>query len=438
MTGDSFYSSNGKIKLPNHIKAYVDDFCYEYSLICQETKLLHLGFAIHNGYDLYKGISDYLDNHPEISEDSIKATICRYITSFRYSEDKRFYVDREGMTSVLTDQLSLEEATELFVIELKLRFSYKVQGNKIDVSQHYDRWSTLNELVKKYGEGYINIVTKPTGYKKITEQDIKELNHWPTLINDYYQDLYSETREHIYPEDYDIIETFNAKEKNRDYKIITGVPAEPWQGNPLNAKVIILSLNPGYVEKCNRDKALELHPHFREGIWSEKAITLKLEADGFLPYQQNGYTDQSVIERIGINNGIAGYADAMNVIGDFYWYDCLQDLNIELHQDEYKFFQNFALVQYCAYTSKKFKALPQILPSQELTKDLIRYITYNKPNTLFVIMRGLAMWEKLIDKDVWLKMQNRLIRGNNPHSKQYLSKNMLGESNFQRIVDALK
>ena len=35
------------------------------------------------------------------------------------------------------------------------------------------------------------------------------------------------------------------------------IPAEPWQGNPLKAKIIILSLNPGWQEKNNKDKSLK-------------------------------------------------------------------------------------------------------------------------------------------------------------------------------------
>jgi hypothetical protein len=431
----SFYCG-GEFLLPKHIKAYVDSFCHEYKEISKETKLIHLGFAVHQGYDLYEKVASYLKDHSYIDESEITCTICRYIVSLRYSEDKHFKDDIDVMHLILCEQLNLRDAIELLVVELNLRFSYNIQGEEVEVTQHYMRWPSIKQLEKEYGEEKTKkIMVKPTGYKDITEDELKKKNLWTELIKNYNQyDLYSETKEHIYPEDYDIIKDFNGKAKGDDYKFVTGVPAEPWQGNPLDAKVIILTLNPGYVEECNKTKALGLPPGYIESIWDEKARTLEFNAWGFLPYESNGYSKKSMIQK----DGVKSRADAMNVIGDFYWYDCLRGLNKELKQDECRFFENFALIQYCAYTSKKFEEVPQILPSQEFTKDLIRYITYNKPDTLFVIMRGAKKWEKLLDRDVWCHMQPQLIINKNYRAKQVLSENMLGKDSYNRIIDHIK
>lgn len=101
--------------------------------------------------------------------------------------------------------------------------------------------------------------------------------------------------------------------------------------------------------------------------------------------------------------------DALNEIGDYYWYNNINRLNIN-HQKEYEFFRNFAIVQYCAYTSVSFKDFPRgvVLPSQELTKKLIRYLAYEREDVVFVIMRSAAKWKELLDADVWEKCNHVL------------------------------
>ena len=99
--------------------------------------------------------------------------------------------------------------------------------------------------------------------------------------------------------------------------------------------------------------------------------------------------------------------------------------------------KNF-IVQYCAYTSVSFKDFPRgvVLPSQELTKKLIRYLAYEREDVVFVIMRSAAKWKELLDADVWEKMQSRLIV--NKNMSQSLSENNLGKKNFNMLIERLK
>lgn len=253
---------------------------------------------------------------------------------------------------------------------------------------------------------------------------VREENLWPTLIKQYNQyDIYSDVKIHVYPNDGDIINAFNeqaaSKKSSERYKYILGVPAEPWQGNPLTAKLIILSLNPGYDEQYNKTEALKLPPQIIEGVWSEKAKTLRLEADGFLPLQKD-------------------YAEGINLIGAHYWYNMIKDIKNDLNADEDEFFSRIALIQYCAYTSKKYKDFPKrtVLPSQLLTKDIIRDVVYNHPDTKFIIMRSWQKWRELLDDDVWYMMQPRLVI--NTNMSQSLTIGNLGDDKYQFIVNALK
>ncbi len=70
-----------------------------------------------------------------------------------------------------------------------------------------------------------------------------------------------------------------------------------------------------------------------------------------------------------------------------------------------------------------------MLPSQELTKKLIRYLAYEREDVVFVIMRSAAKWKELLDADVWEKMQSRLIV--NKNMSQSLSENNLGKKELQ-------
>ena len=130
-----------------------------------------------------------------------------------------------------------------------------------------------------------------------------------------------------------------------------------------------------------------------------------------------------------------------NKLGDNYWEHKLSWLRNAVPEiDDTDFYHKFALVQYCAYTSEKYGKgyeSGDYLPSQLFTKDVIRYVAYNRPNTKFVIFRAIDKWKELLDEDVWYTILPRLIVGNS-YRQQTLSPTNLGEANFQALVDIVK
>lgn len=416
-----FYSiSENEICLPCSLRTIIDSFCDEYNELDTETRLMYISYAASHGYNFKKEIEMFLENHTCISADSIKKTLCTFISYMRYGGSSADDMYRCLTDTVLEDTLPLNAVIDLLVVEALMRFSYEENSKgEIIFSQKYLRWKHIifSEKGKNPDEVKAFII-RPTGYKAVTDHDIRMANHWGEITKGYNQyDLYSETRQHIYPEDADIIQSFNAKAP-KECKYVLGIPAEPWQGNPLTAKLIILSLNAGYDEKYNKDAALSLRASIIEGVWREKARTLRLEAESFLPLQKE-------------------YADAFNTIGANYWYNKLRGLKSDLNMDDQEFFKKIALVQYCAYTSQKYQDFPKdtILPSQLLTKDIIRDLVYNHPDTKFVIMRSWKKWRNLLDDDVWFMMQPRLIV--NTNMSQALTKGNLGDNKYQEILDAL-
>ena len=273
------------------------------------------------------------------------------------------------------------------------------------------------------------IICHPTGYKEINKNWLIENNPWRTLAQEYQgYDLYSTTRTFAVESDRELLELYNNTKKNDNHKYHLEIPAEPWQGNPLTAKIIILSLNPGWQEKYNKDIALEISKkrNITESIFKEKQRTLLFEADGFFPY------DKKIV-------------DAISMIGENYWRgDDKKAGRLSVLKpdtmDEFDFYKKFAVVQYCGYTSKEYGGgfdNGKYLPTQIFTKELIRYIAYNRPYVKFVILRAKDKWKNLLDADVWETMLPNTIIAKYP-IQQRISRVNLGEDKFEELMNIIK
>lgn len=439
----AFYPVGGeRVSLPErHIKAYVDDYCHEFGQTDTDSKLMHLLYVADKGFDILSHIREFLDNHPEIAQDGIKQTLAYFVSHLRYPEGDRYVDDQFAMANYLKETLSLEKVLDLLMMEIRLRFSYTEDDKSVNFTQKYLRWDSLASLKKSLkSEELPKCMVNPTGYYSVSESDIVKENLWPTLVGEYMRShWYNENIKIVYPNPYEeqVIDEFNRNAKE-DYKYVLGAPAEPWRGNPLKAKVIILSLNPGFKLGVNDEVQYERYRAPLEDAMAELINTLSFQVRGLLtPQESYVKSHKEFKEKYSMEGSQVLCGDALNEIGDYYWYKNINRLNIN-HQKEYEFFRNFAIVQYCAYTSVSFKDFPRgvVLPSQELTKKLIRYLAYEREDVVFVIMRSAAKWKELLDADVWEKMQSRLIV--NKNMSQFLSENNLGKKNFNMLIEYLK
>lgn len=439
----AFYPVGGeRVSLPErHIKAYVDDYCHEFGQTDTDSKLMHLLYVADKGFDILSHIREFLDNHPEIAQDGIKQTLAYFVSHLRYPEGDRYVDDQFAMANYLKETLSLEKVLDLLMMEIRLRFSYTEDDKSVNFTQKYLRWDSLASLKKSLkSEELPKCMVNPTGYYSVSESDIVKENLWPTLVGEYMRShWYNENIKIVYPNPYEeqVIDEFNRNAKE-DYKYVLGAPAEPWRGNPLKAKVVILSLNPGFKLGVNDNVQYERYRAPLEDAMAELINTLSFQVRGLLtPQESYVKSHKEFKEKYSMEGSQVLCGDALNEIGDYYWYNNINRLNIN-HQKEYEFFRNFAIVQYCAYTSVSFKDFPRgvVLPSQELTKKLIRYLAYEREDVVFVIMRSAAKWKELLDADVWEKMQSRLIV--NKNMSQFLSENNLGKKNFNMLIEYLK
>lgn len=279
-----------------------------------------------------------------------------------------------------------------------------------------------------------------------TDEQIRELNPWKgSFVNPNHSVLYDDNAQWLLKCDAEIINEYNEKNRGTDFEFKLGMRPEQFNGNPLTSKVVILSLNPGYVYRVNNlyARLLQNVQPIAEAVKQHKDKQLNLTAKSFFCERNQNNT-----------NGMLSYRDAHCALDDWYWYDIFtkfrEDAGLpdEDNTDDV-IFDNVALVQYVGYLSKSWKALPKILPSQEFTRTLIHYLALRKKDVLFVVSRSRKEWKELIGDEIWdmLKSENRLVlRATFENKKgitqtirtQYFTPTSFEGDGFKLIADKLR
>lgn len=388
------YGSTETLHLPYLHRVYFDSGADEWNDCTIKQKLLDLGYVTTMGYDITQDVTTILKEHSHISEESIRHSLSLLLSELLGkgvdSVESRYEgVSAKDMANDLKEYLSW-----LYVLPF-------------DASDHY-------------------LISPERG---MSDKDIIAANHW-NIVADSCQGneaLYNEDKEYVYPGDEACIERYNSTASDKTRLILNTVPY-PFQGNPLTAKVIILSLNAGYIPRVNHyfAKILQHYPQLAEGVMCFMRENLRLEVKGFMP--EIGYSDEKH----------PNYQDAYNMLGDWYWFDILSKWENEgLNSDE--IFSNVALIQSVPYASEKAKDLPKgmILPSQIFIKKMIWHIA-NSTDAIFIVPRAVKKWQTILGP-IWhrLEQEDRIVIGKNPLN-QSLTKNNLGEEQYCRIINHLK
>ena len=253
----------------------------------------------------------------------------------------------------------------------------------------------------------------------MTEEELLNQNPWKDVELGL---LYDSEPNYFCKDDEVAIKNFNAS-SDEDNKLILNIPPEPWQGNPLKAKVIFLSLNPGYIDNVNHKlaKVLQTDEHLLKQMMAFKRSTLDLSSNSFMPEENSG-------EPIGTK-------DAISMLGDWYWDNGFRSLREAVCKGKYtekQFYRDVAIMQFHAYSSKKYeRVFPRkrdTLKSQEFTRKLIEFISKNNPNTVFVIMRSSKKWSEFLGE-----LSIKKIEKESNSMCQAISPNNLGEANFKEL-----
>lgn len=251
--------------------------------------------------------------------------------------------------------------------------------------------------------------------KDEAKDELLKQNKWP-MVADLFDEseLYMPEKQLVWPDEKerDIISEHNRRQKNEDTKFILGISPEPWSSNILEAKVVILSLNPGYVDYMNRDLA---------NMFSEK------------------YANQIIRDkRSMLNMNPQRESLASRILSECYWYKALKGIGIDAYgeQNWEKVLDDVAIIQCCAYSSKS-KSLPKkMLPSQEYTIKVIKYLI-EYTNTCFLLMRAESEWGKFLGEELIESLGNRWIVSDH-YRNQTISEKNIGQEQYQKVIDALQ
>ena len=449
-----FFDFNLKARLPRSLNVYFGlDSGALSNTISMEQKFLELGTCLWYGLDLYKEMKEIVDNHAHIPdyEESAIRRVAFYLEELRSGGTKQpmftsTLIDDPVIDGVDVRKLGLKEVVNLFSKELLMRY----RGDHLaEYKWNYD------EVMQDYVEGRISRdelaerFYKPTDETKIpiTEDEVRSMNPWDgDYLKPNWSQLVDEDSEWLLRQDAYYIRKFNEQYKGTDYEYILNVRPEVFNGNPLKAKVVALSLNPGYVHRVNNLLGKMMPPQIAEEIIAFKERQLQLRVKSFM------------IDSVGRYKGVS-VRDAANMYDDWYWYDILNkfrqeaELPDEEEHDEHDIvYDNFSLIQYIGYPSKSFKDLSKntILPSQRFTKLLVHYIAQNRKDVIFVVSRSEDKWRGLIGEEYWemRKADKRLVLRRRFKNKkgaeqairtQYFNrKGFEGEDAFDRIVSAMK
>ena len=430
-----FWDIDGNIRLPRPERTYFDDGADEFKDITFDKKLLEIAYCIWHGLSLYNEVKNTLQEHININEYTIKRCLLMYIEYLRSGDlkNKSF----ANLYKALNGKTGIKQAATLLSDELILRYRLPANGKPHYLVKAYWNYEEL--------EGKVDYA-KPTTVSAIplTEQEIFDINPWQsTYVNPNHLALYDPDAEWLLVEDEKMIKDFNEK-ADREYRFELGMRPEPFNGNPLRSKVVILSLNPGYKYRVNNlvARLLQMIQPIEEAVKQHKDLQLKLSVSSFFCKRNHNKA-----------GGVLSYRDAHCMLDDWYWYDIFEELrkNAELEPENDTddiIFNHTALVQYVGYISKSWKSLSNILPSQRFTKLLIQYLALNT-DTLFVLSRSEALWKKLIGDEIWtlLDSKKRLV-----HRAKFQNKNGISQTirtqgfirdsfedgGFDRIVKKLK
>lgn len=416
------------ITLPHRMRAYIDSYSHEFKKLSLEDKLCNLGFALTRNIDLYTEIKKDIDEHAKDNqyrnyELYAKQTLLNYIDYLRETET--------FLTDILLEQKNIDliQIVNLLAEEILLRYNEhpntKSQEYTVSfVSIPINYTEIINRFNIKSPDGklsfYNYLLTSQESISKasISKEYILYLNRWKELLPGLSgYDLYF-TYNMVFPGDEKYVSTYNEAQKDKPNKqLILNIPPEPWSGNILNSKLVILSLNPGYIEHLNKNLANMFKPQMAEEIMEDKRKVLLMEGSKFDDYEPT------------------------RILGDYYWRKNIMPLGVAVHgkSNQENIFSQVSLCQYLAYTSQESPNIKNLLPSQKFTKMMLLYLATSVKDVKFLILRASSQWKTLMGESLWnyLKDNNRLLISKH-YRNQCLSEKNIGVENYKIIIEHLK
>lgn len=418
------------LSLPKSIRTYIDGCAYEYTEIDEWTKLAHIAYLIKRGANLLPEFIEDIERHMEHPaygdyENTARKSIAYYIELLR-SDNKR-----DISYIALPGKMSFAALFQLLIEELLYRYwERELENNKVECffdEVHYD-YDAIALHYKGDPNATVHYIKYLSTSKEtlrnidVSANSLKNKNGWSQLAMKMFgYTIWSDKEEDelIYPGDAPFIHAFNKKAEQK-YKYVVGVPPMPYSGNILEAKVVMLTLNPGYIEIINKDKCLALHPAEKEQL-----LSFMREA---LTFGGMGIYDSYKCSRIQ---------------GNYYWQRAFSRLAMDAYNSPsteslHPIYHDMAFLQLIGYHSEKFKYVAGIkhLPSVIFTTLLIKYLA-TKTDKTFLVLRSEELWKEIMGEDLWnrLEFEGRIItKGHKGMSQAITPGNIKKDNAYYKLV----
>lgn len=425
-----------KTSLPKSVRSYIDSCSDEYNEIDTWTKIAHIAYRVKRGINLLPDFIEDIKRHMEHPaygnyEDLAKQSIAYYIEKLRTDR-------KQNITIVaLPDKMTFSAHFQLLTEEILYRYWEKdIEDGKVEChfdDVHYD----YDEIASRYGDidpdtathdfiRYISTSKETLRNIEVDENIIRRKNGWSKLTKDLFgYTVWSDKAEdeRIYPGDATFIHEFNKKVEPK-YQYVVGVPPMPFSGNLLNSKVVLLTLNPGYIEEVNKDKCMALRPAEKEQLLCLMRNALNFCGEGIY----DGY-------------------ECSRIQGDYYWEKAFSHLAMEAYgrpstEKDHPIFEEIAFLQFIGYHSVKFRYSAGIkhMPSMVFTNLLVKYLA-TKTNKTFLCLRSETLWKEVFGDELWnrLESEGRIItKGHKGMSQAITRGNLKKDNGFDRLVNILK
>ncbi|MFR9543089.1 MAG: hypothetical protein SNH27_13670 [Rikenellaceae bacterium] len=255
----------------------------------------------------------------------------------------------------------------------------------------------------------------------MTRDDVKAQNPWKEVAKKIEECIQTKNwyldEGFVCEADKTIVEVHNDRcnpNKTKCQYIIEHIPYA-YSGNILNAKVVILSLNPGYTEDINRTQFDNL-PDYKKIDFYQSIIN-----------DLNFSAERMIEKKVEDNES------------NKYWMDRLSSLwkgdkKIE-NIDKDAILKNFALLQSVGYHSSEYAEYRDLgrLPSSRYVYKIIDYLA-TESDCLFIILRRNYFWEYLLDiKEV---SSDRIIKLKSPRATT-ISRGNISDNDFGKIIEIL-
>jgi len=229
-------------------------------------------------------------------------------------------------------------------------------------------------------------------------------NPWEKLMNQKQNDFY------VLEEDAENINTFNEYIKDfkntESYRIHPEIMPAPFMGDILNSKIVILTLNPGYDPKEEK-----------EGFYTE----------------YNHYWEKQIIHKFPVPEYPLFCFDEKYVKKSDYWKKKLYPL-IQVSSVE-KVSKHISIIQFFPYHSLKYRDIPKRISKDYLVSQQYNFELVKKAierDAIIIILRSKRLWLDAIPELVTLKKQGKLYNTNS-----YLNP-ILSENNLPKIFGEIK